>query len=290
MKNVLLIVTFLVSSFLLQAQSLKSFVIYNSKGRKVSVKKMFKKSLASEMVFFGELHDNPISHWLQLELTKSMYQKYKDHLVLGFEMFEQDQQDLMNQLISGEIEFEKFEKNMRLWSNYKTDYRPILEFAKEKKIRVLADNIPRRYASVLFKKGLDSLYRISEKEKEWIVPLNEFKVDTSLSQYQEVAKMAAHMGMENRGADLVNAQAIKDATMAYFILKNLKEEDVLLHFNGAFHTDYFQGIIWYIQQKEPEKKITTISTVYSDNMKFKKEDKGKADFIIYVPESMTRTY
>ena len=89
----------------------------------------------------------------------------------------------------------------------------------------------------------------------------------------------------------MEAQALKDATMAHFMLLNRVEGNVYYHLNGSYHSDYHQGIIWYIQQKLPEAQIGTISTVTQENIsKLDKEHFGKADFIICVPESMTRTH
>jgi hypothetical protein len=79
--------------------------------------------------------------------------------------------------------------------------------------------------------------------------------------------------------------------MAKFILKSLQKNEVVLHFNGAFHSDYYQGILWYIQQEKPQINAMTISTVSQKNIdKLDAENLGKADFIICVPESMTKTH
>lgn len=279
----------LMVSHALSAQKMKAYQLYNSKGKKVSFKKLSKAVKNTEFVFFGEYHDNPISHWLQMEVLNVMYKQYGSDLMLGFEMFEQDQQELLNDFLSGKIDAKAFKKEARLWPNYKTDYKPLIEFAIENKLACVASNIPRRYASLLFKQGRDTLYTLSEEEKSWICPLD-FKIDTTLSQYASIAKMAVHMdGMS--GSDLMEAQAIKDATMAYFILKYMKENSVMLHMNGAFHSDFYQGIMWYIQQEKPDAQIVTISTVSQANVsKLEGEHKGRADFIICVDEDMTSTH
>ncbi len=288
MKQTIFLLVFILSLGA-SAQKVKSHKIYNSKGKKVSFKKLSKDVQNTEFVFFGEYHDNPISHWLQLEVLTVMHQKYGSDLQLGFEMFEQDQQEILNKYITKKINTKEFEKEMRLWPNHKTDYKPLLGFAIENELDCIASNIPRRYASLLFKKGRDTLYTLSDAEKSWICPLD-FKIDTTLSQYASISKMAVHMeGMS--GADLMEAQAIKDATMAYFILKNRKENSVVLHMNGAFHSDFYQGIMWYIQQEKPNAKIITISTVSQSNVfKLEKENKGRADYIICVDEDMTSTH
>lgn len=271
------------------SQEVEAYQIYNAKGKKISAAKMFKGMNTADFILFGEYHDNPISHWLQFELTKHLYAQHDTNLVLGFEMFEQDQQQLFSDFVAGEIDEKTFEDSCRLWPNYETDYKPLVEFAIESKLRVVADNIPRRYASMMFKYGRDTLNQLSAEEKSWIAPLD-FVIDTTLSQYQEVAEMAVHIDGLN-GYDLMQAQAIKDATMAFFMLQNMTENNVILHFNGSFHSDFHQGIMWHLLQEKPEAAIITIATVtQSDVTKLEKESIGRADYIICVNENMTSTH
>jgi uncharacterized iron-regulated protein len=273
------------------AQDLPAYQLYDSKGKKVSFEKMTTAAKQSELVLFGEFHDNPIAHWLQLELTQRMFAEHGSNLQLGFEMFEQDQQAVLSAYINGEIPDEKLKDTLRLWPNYQTDYAPLVEFAKGKGLSCVATNIQRKYASMLFKKGRAALDTLPEHIKQQMAPLS-FAFDTTLSQYQAMKEMGAHMG-PGMGWRMVEAQAIKDATMAHFILHHpaRKVGTVHLHFNGAYHSDFYQGIMWYVQQEEPQMKILTITTVsQKDIRKLGKEHVGRADFIICVPEQMTSTH
>lgn len=275
----------------LSAQDLPAYKIYNANGKEVSFKSMEKSANGATTVLFGEFHDNPIAHWLQLELTQKMFATQGSNLQLGFEMFEQDQQALLHAYLQGNLTTEQFQDTMRHWPNYQTDYAPLVEFAKEKGLSCVASNIQRKYASVLFKKGRAALDTLPEAIKQQMAPLN-FTFDTTLSQYQAMKEMGAHMGPE-MGWKMVEAQAIKDATMAYFILHNpwRNPQTVHLHFNGAYHSDFHQGIMWYLQQEVAPSKILTISTVSQDNVqKLEKEHLGRADFIICVPSNMTSTH
>lgn len=268
------------------SQNDRAFVLYNSKGKKVSYKKLKKAIVQQEFVFFGEYHDNPIAHWLELEVMKELFSVHGNALQLGFEMFEQDQQMLLNEYLEGIISEKTFEDSCRLWPNYATDYKPLIMFAKQNKLFCVASNVPRRYASILFKKGRPAMDSLTETDKSYIAPLD-FVIDTSLSQYSALKEMEQHMV----GSHLMEAQALKDATMSHFILLNKKAGNVVLHFNGAYHSDYHQGIVWYIRKAKPEAKILTISTVTQENIsKLDEENRDKADFIICVPESMTRTH
>lgn len=93
------------------------------------------------------------------------------------------------------------------------------------------------------------------------------------------------------GQNFPKAQAIKDATMAFSILEHFKKETLFLHLNGSYHSDNYEGILWYLKQQEPNLNYKTITTVSQKNIKsLAKEHLGKADFIIAVPENMTTTY
>ncbi len=293
MKPVILtsILILLGTTFQSIAQDFPAYVIYTSNGKKTSFDKLEDATEGKELILFGEFHDNPISHWLQLELTKELFEENGANLQLGFEMFEQDQQELLSQYLTGNLTAKQFKDTMRLWPNYETDYAPIVEFAKTNKLFCVASNVKRKYASLLFKKGRKALDTLSAEVKAQMAPID-FKVDSSLSQYREVFIMGGHMGV-NMGMNMVESQAFKDATMAQFILANpgRKAGTVHLHFNGAFHSDFHQGILWYVQQKQPNIRVLTISTVtQADVRKLDKEHLGRADFIICVPESMTRTH
>jgi uncharacterized iron-regulated protein len=268
------------------AQNEGAFIIYTSKGKKVSYKKMQKKALEHQFVFFGEYHDNPIAHWLELELLRDLYENHGSSLKMGFEMFEQDQQMLLIDYIDGKISDQQFEDSCRLWPNYETDYKPLLLYAKQNRITCIASNVPRKYASLLFKRGRSALDSLSAQEKLYIVPLD-FPIDTTLSQYAPLKEMDQHMD----GGNLLEAQALKDATMAYFIAKNFNSGDYFYHINGAYHSNFYQGILWYLNREKPGTTVLTISTVTQENIgKLEKEYLGSADFIICVPESMTRTH
>ena len=289
--SIILILMCLFQTSQLFSQDKPAYVIYTANGKKTTFEKLVESTENKELVLFGEFHDNPISHWLQLELTKEMYAEAGSNLQLGFEMFEQDQQELLSQYLLGNLTAKQFKDTMRLWPNYETDYAPIIDFAKTNKLFCVASNVQRKYASLLFKKGRKALDTLSLTIKSQMASID-FIVDTTLSQYKEVYTMGGHMGV-NMGKNMVESQAFKDATMAQFIMANpgRKEGTVHLHFNGAFHSDFHQGILWYVQQKQANIRVLTISTVTQDDVrKLDKEHLGRADFIICVPESMTRTH
>lgn len=283
MKKIFYIL-FLINTVFAFSQDKPAYQLFDAKGKKTTYKKLLKSSENSELVLFGEFHDNPISHWLQLSLTKDLHKTNK--LILGAEMIERDNQIQLNQYLSGEINQKALDTLARLWNNYKTDYKPLVDFAKENKLEFIATNIPRRYASMVYRGGFEVLDTLSGNQKDWIAPLP-VKYDASLSQYQKMLEMAQGHG----GDKLPKAQAIKDATMGYSIVSSLKPNSVFVHYHGSYHSDFYEGIYWYVKQDKPNLKIVTIATVsQSDLSKLEKEHLGRADFILVVDEDMTSTY
>jgi uncharacterized iron-regulated protein len=201
-------------------------------------------------------------------------------------MIEADNQKILTDYLNNSITEAQLDSLCRLWPNYNTDYAPIVNFAKKQQIPFVATNIPRRFAKMVHKNGFPALDSLSINEKNWIAPLP-ILFDSSLATYQNILEMMGEHGTPN----LVKAQAIKDATMAYFILKNYSQGKQFLHFNGAYHSDFYEGILWYINSINSKYTTCTISTVsQSDINKLDSENKSRADFIICVDEDMTPTY
>jgi uncharacterized iron-regulated protein len=283
MRRIILIVSILAITMSSYGQK-KPYVIYNSKGKKVSYKKMKKSLQKKDIILFGEYHNNPISHWLQYELTADLNKTKK--LILGAEMFEADNQNPLSNYVNKLITHKELDSLARLWPNYKTDYAPLVNFAKDNQLPFVATNIPRRFANLVYRKGFDALNSLSEQEKQWIAPLP-ILFDPALPTYQKILEDMGDHGTP----ELVKAQAIKDATMAHFILMNYKEGTLFLHYNGAYHSDQYEGILWYLKKENDRLNYGTISTVSQDNVnKLLKENHNKADFIICVDNHMTKTY
>lgn len=278
-----LFVLTLISAFSF-AQQKPAYILYDSEGKKIPYKKMIRQLAKKDIVLFGEFHNNAIAHWLELAVAKDLSEKRA--LTFGAEMFEADNQQPLNDYLAGKISAKGLDSAARLWKNYNTDYAPVVNFAKEKKFAFVATNIPRRYASLVSKKGFEALDTLSVLEKKWMAPLP-MDYDANLPGYIKMLEMMGGHG----GPNMPKAQASKDATMAYFILQNFKPGNLFIHYNGAFHSDNYDGINWYLKRKRPDLQYATITTVSQKNIKqLLAENKGRADYIICVDEDMTNTY
>jgi uncharacterized iron-regulated protein len=268
-----------------------AYVLYDAEGNNVRYQKMIETISSADVVFFGELHDNPIAHWLEHEVTADLYKTAGNKLVMGAEMFETDNQLLIDEYLAKDYEADKFEAEVKLWKNYKTDYKPLVEFARKNGLPFIATNIPRRYASMVSRKGFEALDSLSDDARALIAPLPLY-YDPEIKCYKDMMNMHGMPGMAAMpNENLPKAQAIKDATMAHFILKNLSPGQLFIHFNGSYHSDNYLGIIYYLKMYRPDIKIATITTVLqADPETLLPENKGLADFVVVVPETMTRTY
>jgi len=265
-----------------------AYMLFSKDGKKVKYEKMIKALNKADVVFIGELHNNPISHWAEYEITKDLFKAHGKNIMLGAEMFEADNQLVINEYLNGYFSAKKFEDDARLWPNYKTDYKPLMTFAEKNKLKFIATNIPRRYANIVFKEGFDGLNKLSDEAKHYIAPLPP-KYDPKVKCYADMVEMGKKMG--HGTAFFPEAQAIKDATMAYFIQKNLTKGQLFIHYNGSYHSDNHEGIVWYLRNLNPDLKVLTVSCVEQKDIKELKEDnKNLADYIFAIPESMTKTY
>lgn len=288
-KTTIFLLIIFFSGIVASGQEMTAYKLYNNKGKAIDYSKLVRQASEADVVLFGELHNNPICHWLQLELSRSLYDVKKQDLVMGAEMFESDNALLISEYLSGLVKDKNFESEARLWSNYKTDYKPLLQFARDSSVVFVATNIPRRYASLVNRNGFEGLEALDEEARSYIAPLP-VPYDPELPGYKSMLEMMEGSG--GHGNDnLPKAQAIKDATMAYSISRNISTGKLFLHFHGTYHSDNYEGIVWYLKQYKPDLKIVTISSCEQTNLEsLAEENNNKADFILVVPESMTKTH
>ncbi len=266
------------------AQRKSAYQLYTSKGKKVTYGKMLKKLQKADVILFGEFHNNPICHWLQWELAADLSEE--GSLTIGAEMVETNDQDAINQYLADELDEDGLDSVAKsLWSNHKTDYAPVLKLAKDRNLSFIASNVPRKYARLVFKEGFEGLDNLPEAEKKLMASLP-IDFDPELPGYKNMLEMMAGHG----GEHIAKAQALKDATMAERIANNLQAGVKFLHLNGTYHSENYEGILWYLQRARPDLKYATIATVTDSDLTLTEENQGLADFILVVDDEMTPTY
>jgi len=272
------------------ATDMDAYRLFDNEGREVTFRNMTDSLAKADVVFIGENHNCPISHWMEYKITEALHSVHGNRLVLGEEMMESDNQVILDEYMKRQIPFDRFEIEARLWDNFSTDYYPVVYYAKDNGLRFIATNVPRRYAAAVNENGLACLDSLSDIAKTWLPPLPipfEYNAD------ENNEKFGAMMMLSRRSPEemqrLAEAQAIKDATMAWFIARNLTGP--FIHINGSYHSDGRSGIIPYLNHYKPGLKIATVTSVRQEDISSLDPDNlGRADFYIVVPESMTTTY
>ncbi|HTP06593.1 MAG TPA: ChaN family lipoprotein [Nitrospirota bacterium] len=264
-----------------------AYRLYDGRGVEIGYQEMLDLCVQSDVTLFGEIHEHPLVHWLQLEMTQDLIEIKKGDLMLGAEMLEADNQLIVDEYLSGLIGHEQVVNEAKVWDNYDTDYRPLVDVAKEHGLRFIATNIPRRYAALVAREGMKALERLSDEAKRSIAPLP-IPLDLSTPGYQHAMEIGMAHGAHMDARNFVAAQAVKDATMAYFILKNRGPKDLFIHYNGDYHSKNYGGIYWYLKRYDPEISIRTISSVSRDMPGYDDECKGLADIVLIVPAALER--
>lgn len=283
-----MIILLSLTAFITSAQPKQAYAIFTSEGKEVDYGKMLKELNDADIIFIGETHNCPVAHWLEYQITSDIIKRSHKGLVLGAEMFETDNQLLVDEYTQGVISSDKFEAEAKLWDNYWTDYSALLYLAREHSLRFVATNVPRRYASYVKDNGLEALHNLSDEARKLMAPLPiAFEKD---SQNEEMFGFMQLMG--GKGASeshYVEAQALKDATMAWFISQNFEKK--FIHYNGNFHSDNRGGIIPYLEQYLPGKKIVTICSARQDDIRsLDKENRSRADYMIIAPTDFPMSY
>lgn len=257
-----------------------TLTIYSRSGDRVPLEDIVEAAKGKKLVCVGELHGQSESHRMEALLLKALHAMHGEQLALGMEMFEADVQPIIKEYFLGLINTKSFESESRVWNNY-ADYRPIVEFAKTHGIALIATNIPRRYANSVYHHDIGVIDQFPEYALQFMPELP-LQVDTTLQSYQALKNMVpGHAGQK-----MLYSQAIKDATMAKNIERQLEDHDCVLHLNGAYHTDHKEGIISHLRQLAAD-DILVLTTILDENLDLSDVTNfQKADFtIISTPKS-----
>jgi len=281
------IVTILLFAFgTLQAADYQ--LIESKSGKSLTLAKMASKLKKANVIFFGEFHGNAVIHQLQAELLPQLYQA-KKRLIVSFEMLERDVQSDLEAYLAGSITEDEFLERSRPWPNYATDYRPLLEFAKDKQLKVIAANIPRWIAGKVARGSLSALDDLDTDDRMNVA----IDIDASEGAYKDnflatmrMNGMHDHFGDEQLYERLYQAQCVKDDTMAESIAQYRERypKYTIIHFNGDFHSTRYLGTVERLRNRMPKLKIAVISPAYA-GAKARVPLEQQADFIIELPQS-----
>lgn len=254
---------------------------------------------SADVVFVGEQHDDPNTHRLEAALLKGLLRR-EIRPAVSLEMFERDVQGLLDRYLEGTIAEPDFLKASRPWPRYATDYRPLVEIAREKGLPVIASNVPRKYASSVAKAGLAALDALPPAERALIARDIQCPFDTYFDRFSETMNRHPVPGTEKQTAEDRRAtternyfaQCIKDETMAESIVAELERADrrpgPLVHYNGAFHSDFGAGATERVRRRLTGRRvlvITMLPVANIDTVSPEGEDLTRADYLVYTVRS-----
>ena len=228
--------------------------IHSRTGMEMTLAQVADELAARDVVYFGELHDNVAGHQVYAELAKLLAGRRPD-FVISMEMFERDVQGVMNDYVRGRIDEAAFLKHSRPWKEYARDYRPLVELARERKLDVIAGNLPRTVAG-----------KVASKEGS-MSPFLPRTTTAPLDRYWELfaETMKGHPGADGAVERMYRAQCAKDDAMAEGIADYLAthphRQPLVIHCTGSFHTDYGLGTAARLAQRAPLSQAAIVSMI-----------------------------
>ncbi len=264
-----------------------------------------------DVVFFGEMHGHPGNHLAQMRLFRALQERNAD-MTLSLEQFERDTQPLVDQYLAGEIGEKVLEKDARAWPNYKSSYRPLVEYAVDQRLPVIAANAPKSIVICVSKEGTEILDQLPDPDRGWAAETLHVDEGAYLNKYMRfMAASSSHGGgdeseesdegdeseevsMEELSPMMramvmksFSAQVTRDDTMAESIAKHLGENPgrKVLHLNGHFHSASHLGTVERLKMHMPELKIAVIQPIAvedNDVPAWTAKDITTGDFLLLV--------
>lgn len=244
----------------------------------------------ADVLFFGEEHNDSAAHHLEDKIFRALHAQYGEKVVLSMEMFETDGQLVLNEYLANTIDEARFSRDVRLWNNYK-DYRPMIEYAKQNKIPVIAANPPRRYVNLVTRRGMRSLDSLSKDAKKYLPPL---PYDTLSGRYREKFMDIMKGSPGSSSQNIYYSQSLWDAGMAYSIYSFLKKNKrkKVFHCVGGFHTEEKLGTAAQLQMRNRKLKILNISSFRDPSFNNPDWEKfsSRGDYIIITNPDLKKTF
>ncbi len=254
-----------------------NYRIYSVKlGKEVTLNEIVADMDQHNVLFFGEEHDDSVTHFLENKMLELLYARFPGKMALSMEMFDRDVQPIMNEYLLSDIREKNFKKEARVWSNYK-DYKPMVEFAKKNRMDIVCANAAGRYTNLVGRKGQDALKALPEASRLFFAPV---PFDTASGKYLDKLnglsnhtpsadtskKTVAPPAMNMGGFNMILAQSLWDATMAYSIATYFKKHKdfKVMQVNGRFHSDEGFGIVTQLKNYNSKLKPLIISTASDD--------------------------
>ena len=223
-----------------------------------------------DVVVYGERHGHPGVHLQQMKLLRALVER-NPRWVLSLEQFERDVQGIVDDYLARRIGETTLIDKGRAWDNYAASYRPLLLFAREHQLPVVAAEAPGWAISCVGQWGPAILDRFTPLERAWVAE----EVHVAPGAYQD--KYMAFLGNSDahgggaagtpesaaKAQRSFSAQVARDDTMAESIERAIQRHPgyKVLHLTGSFHSEAFLGTVERLQMLDPKLKVAVIEPV-----------------------------
>lgn len=254
-----------------EVTSFYDYQLYTPSGEHITLSKLPIELQQADVILIGEWHTHAGIHRFQTDMLKQLT-SYDRSLALSMEQFTRDKQPVVDAYLRGEIGEQYLMKQANAWPNYESDYRPLVEFAKQKNLPVIAANAPKSIVRCIGRQGLDYINKLDDDQRMFIAQA----INTGSSPYKEKFMASMHHGKPEQTEKQFAAQVTWDETMAESIVSYLDDNPgaQVVHVAGKFHTEQGLGTAASILSRNPSLKVVVISptdNVLSDNTDYQLE-------------------
>ncbi|WP_293144708.1 ChaN family lipoprotein [Moritella sp.] len=227
-------------------------------GQDITLKDFVADIQNADVVLVGEWHTHAGIHRFQTELLQAMIAA-NGNVTLSMEQFTRDKQAIVNTYLAGEIGEGTLIKQANAWPNYTSDYRPLVELAKRKKIDIIAANAPKNIIRCIGKEGISYVDKLPADERTWLAA----NINTQDSPYKTHFMASMHHGDESQNEHKFASQVTWDETMAESIVNYLatNPHKQVMHIAGKFHTENGLGTAASILARAPELNVVIVTPV-----------------------------
>ncbi|NEX20783.1 PDZ domain-containing protein [Thiorhodococcus mannitoliphagus] len=230
------------------------------------------------VVFVGEQHDRYADHLNQLAIIEGLHARGKS-IAIGLEFFQQPFQQDVDDYVEGKIDEADFLRRTQYFDRWRYDYRlyrPILQFAREHRIPVIALNLESELTRKVGDAGIDGL---SDEERARIPAQMDREDPAYRARIERVFRH--HPADQQRDFDhFFEVQLLWDEGMAERAAAYLEQnpETTLVVLTGGGHVEYGQGIPKRLMRRQ---RVPMAIVLNGQN---REPDGAAADFFLYPPE------
>ena len=226
-------------------------------------------------VLVGETHTRVDHHDLQLAVIDALRRSGAD-LAIGVEWFQHSFQDDVDDFLAGRIDEAEMLHRTGYFERWRYDYRlyqPIVRYARDNGIPLIALNAPKELTDAVSRRGVDGVPRSVRAQLPESYDRTNSAYEASLRQVFEAHDLPAD---DDRFANFVDVQLTWDETMAEqaarYLDANPGKTLVLLAGNG--HVIYGHGIPSRLERRLDG----TVSTVLAAELA--ESEPGSADYFV----------